>query len=61
MFLFPNNFHSYKQTDVPLDYFRYLSNVVNGLFKHPIYNTEAKGDWDFRISDLVKNPDGTDI
>ena len=20
---------------------------------------EAKGDWDFRISDLVKNPDGT--
>ena len=21
----------------------------------------VKGDWDFRISDLVKNPDGTDI
>ena len=21
----------------------------------------AKGDWDFRISDLVKNPDGTDV
>ena len=21
----------------------------------------AKGDWDFRISDQVKNPDGTDI
>ena len=21
----------------------------------------AKGDWDFRITDLVKNPDGTDI
>ena len=21
----------------------------------------AKGDWDSRISDLVKNPDGTDI
>ena len=21
----------------------------------------AKGDWDFRISDLVTNPDGTDI
>ena len=21
----------------------------------------AKGDWDLRISDLVKNPDGTDI
>ena len=23
-------------------------------------NLGAKGDWDFRISDLVKNPDGTD-
>ena len=22
---------------------------------------EAKGDWDFRISDMVKIPDGTDI
>ena len=22
---------------------------------------ETKGDWDFRISDLIKNPDGTDI
>ena len=21
----------------------------------------AKGDWDFRIYDLIKNPDGTDI
>ena len=21
----------------------------------------AKGDWDFRIFDLAKNPDGTDI
>ena len=26
----------------------------------PIY-MGAKGDWDMRISDLVKNPDGTDI
>ena len=26
------------------------------------YNYEgAKGDWDFQIFDLVKNPDGTDI
>ena len=24
-------------------------------------NIEEKGDWDFRISDLVKNPAGTDI
>ena len=21
----------------------------------------AKGDWDFQISDLIKNPDGSDI
>ena len=28
----------------------------------PLYlPLEAKGDWDFWISDLVKNPDGTDI
>ena len=26
-----------------------------------IYMREATGDWDFRISDLVKNHDGTDI
>ena len=28
-----------------------ISNIVS----------EVKGDWDFRISDLVKNPGGTDI
>ena len=27
----------------------------------PYSREGAKGDWDFRISDLVKNPDGTDI
>ena len=26
-----------------------------------IFVLGAKGDWDFRISDLVKSPDGTDI
>ena len=26
-----------------------------------MFNKGAKGDWDFWISDLVKNPDGTDI
>ena len=26
-----------------------------------IYRKGAKSDWDFRISDLVKNSDGTDI
>ena len=25
------------------------------------YMAGAKGDWEFRISDQVKNPDGTDI
>ena len=27
--------------------------------KYGVYG--AKGDWDIQISDLVKNPDGTDI
>ena len=26
-----------------------------------IFAMEAKGDWYFRISDLIKTPDGTDI
>ena len=26
-----------------------------------MYMAGAKGDWEFRISDQVKNPDGTDI
>ena len=30
-------------------------------FQPPTINTGAKGYWDFRISDVVKNPDGTDI
>ena len=29
------------------------------IFGATLYGT--KGDWDFRISDLVKNPEGTDI
>ena len=33
---------------------------VGEVLLHPVY-MGAKGDWDFRISDLVKNPDGTDI
>ena len=30
-------------------------------FDSTVYHLEATGYWDFRISDLVKNPDGTDI
>ena len=26
-----------------------------------MFNQGVKGNWDFQISDLVKNPDGTDI
>ena len=33
----------------------------NWCYKLYIVRKGAKGDWDFRISDLVKNPDGTDI
>ena len=29
--------------------------------KPSTYQKGAKGDWNFQISDLVKNPDGTDI
>ena len=31
------------------------------IYLYFINNMGAKGDWDFRIFDLVKNPDGTDI
>ena len=36
--------------------------IINGynLFNN-IPRKGTKGDWDFRISDLVKSPDGTDI
>ena len=32
----------------------FLSNVIHDI-------EGAKVDWDFQISDLVKNPDGTDV
>ena len=35
--------------------------VEEGRIKHCYYIEGAKGDWDFQISDLVKNTDGTDI
>ena len=37
----------------------YVQNVF--YLHYIIIKSGAKGDWDFRISDLVKNPDGTDI
>ena len=36
---------------------RYPSTLISVFFT----GYGAKGDWDFRISDLVKNPVGTDI
>ena len=43
-----------------------IINVKKQKKKQIIYYTpnikeRAKGDWDFRISDLVRNPYGTDI
>ena len=35
--------------------------LQNCFLSNHIHSLGAKGDWDFRISDLVKNPDGTDI
>ena len=32
-----------------------------GQLIHITFFVGAKGDWDFRICDLAKNPDGTDI
>ena len=40
----------------------FRKHILNfGLFRLFIFSMGAKGDWDFQISDLVKNPDGTDI
>ena len=36
------------------------SYIIKYITLHYI-TLRAKGDWNFRISDLVKNPDGTDI
>ena len=33
---------------------------IDSIAPHTL-NLGAKVDWDFRISDLVKNPDGTDV
>ena len=38
-----------------------LDEKNGGQFSVQMLNVGAKGDWDFRISDLVKNPDVTDI
>ena len=40
---------------------RVLNRYYFVLFLLIILQTGAKGDWDFRISDLVQNPEGTDI
>ena len=37
------------------------TNSQNWDFCNLMFLKGAKGDWDFRISDLVKNPDGTYI
>ena len=44
-------------------FFIYLLSAVCKGNKNLCYKKimGAKGDWDFRISDLVKNPGGTDI
>ena len=45
-------------------------NVIYALMPEKLHNMQykslniyagAKGDWDFRISDLIKNPNGIDI
>ena len=50
-----------RGTDLPLGRILYMLTYILCLISSFIFITGAKGDWDFRISDLVKNPDGTDI
>ena len=38
----------------------FLYKILMELYENKL-TKGAKGDWDFRISDLVKNPNGTDI
>ena len=46
-----------------MKYYFLSENIYTRVLKFLQVNMKvgAKGDWDFRISDLVKNPDGTDI
>ena len=37
------------------------TNIIHNINTIHIIYMGVEGDWDFRISDLVKNPDGTDI
>ena len=39
----------------------HTADVITKKFRDCGWKWGAKGYWDFRISDLVKNPDGTDI
>ena len=39
----------------------YCANINFRNYTGHMHKEGAKGNWDFRISDLVKNPDGTDI
>ena len=40
-------------------FFICLQTEVPDIDRAFVYIKEAKGDWDFRISDLIKNPDET--
>ena len=42
-------------------WFLIISVKKKNIFTFIILTSGAKGEWDFRISDLVKNPDETDI
>ena len=67
------NWLSWRQANISFQkYFKYyfssrkvceivLQRWITLLFQSIFGERGAKGDWDFRISDLVKNPYGTDI
>ena len=39
--------------------FNFVFTTVNR--SHNVQQIYIRGDWDFQISDMVRNPDGTDI
>ena len=69
-----NNYDVFRSILFPFSSFKFIIEAYKTIvsfafFKNEIITgfgsimpyLEAKGDWDFRISDVVKNPDGTDI
>ena len=51
----------YSQRIIYQHLFLWIIIIIINIININIIILRAKGDWDFRISDLVTSPDGTDI